>query len=468
VGAVVGLVWAVAAGRTYSATAELLLPQRDPVAALLGVSSDPALPERDFDTRVGLITVPPVAAAVRRELRLREPTDELLGRVSTSVEGNSGIVSVTARAHDARTAARIANAFGRAYSSYRADVTRRALTARVAGARRELQRLGPGAELTREGRDLAAGIRRVQTAAAFQGGDAELVRPATAATASAGWGAPRRTALGALLAALAAAAAVALLARVDHALHTDDDVEEVLGVPLVARVSRDASDGATSPGGNGASGDAYAALAARLAFGQSQNSAVALLFTSLGGGGQTAEVVLGVAAGLRTLGRKVVAVEADLREPRFADELGHRPVGGLAAVLRGRASLATELVEIEAPVRPRADAHAWALPAGRPESRPQELLAADTMGALMRRARRRAPFVLVAAAPLARLPEAQILAPLVDGAVLVVRAGATTDDAARRARRRLEDVGVPVVGAVLVDEPIRARPTRRRIGGGVR
>jgi succinoglycan biosynthesis transport protein ExoP len=419
VGAAVGVLLALAGGRSHEATAEMLLPQRDRVAELLGVGSDPVQPERDFDTRVGLITTEPVAAAVRQRLGLTESADALLHRVRTTVRGNSGIVSITARAGDPETAARIANAFAETYGDYRARVARDALTSRVAAARRQLTELGPGAELSREGRDLVDGIRRVQTAAAFQGTDAELVRRGRPSGVS-GWAPVPAGALGAVLASLLASGLVLLRARGDHALHDEEELERALGVPVLTRVTKHGDAERAAPGEDGPARDAYAALAARIAFGSTGGSAVALLFTSPGADGPTPQVVLGVTAALRTLGRKAVAVEADPRRPRFTDELGHAPAGGLSA--------------------------------------------ADAMTALIQRARRQAPFVLVAGAPLDRIAEAQVLAPLVDGAILVVPAGATTDDAARRARLRLEDVGVPVVGAVLVEGPSWA-PPRIRVRG---
>jgi hypothetical protein len=83
-----------------------------------------------------------------------------------------------------------------------------------------------------------------------------------------------------------------------------------------------------------------------------------------------------------------------------------------------------------------------------------------------------ADFVLVAAPPIAREGEVLALAALSDGALVIVQQGMTTEDTARRAVRSLEDIDVPVIGAVVTRVSRRwglrgvgARPRRARSDG---
>ncbi len=66
-------------------------------------------------------------------------------------------------------------------------------------------------------------------------------------------------------------------------------------------------------------------------------------------------------------------------------------------------------------------------------------------------ARAQADFVLVDTAPAGVLADAAVLAPRLDGMLLVVSAGRTKRDLARRAREQLERVNANLLGVVLTD-----------------
>lgn len=450
-GALVAGAWGAVRPRSYAADAEVLLAQRDPIATLLRTGGPPPQPERAFETQVALITVEPVASDVIRRLRLDEPPDRLLGRVSTAVQGRSGLVSIEATASDPVLAARIANAFARAYRSFDAASDERAVDQLIAAARERLRRVG--GEATPEGRGLAGTIRRLEAAAAFQAGDVQLIRRARPPAGPAGLGPLALAVIGALAAAALAAAWVAARARLDRRIHMEADAERAAGAPVVARVPR---RGPGSGGDDAAERRAYAGLAARLVAARLPR---VVLVAAPDRSGSAAAVTLGLARALRTVGRRALAVEADLRSPRFAAELGLAPCGGLAAVLAGRASLASELVAVPGGEPPRRGrpapgaAAAHALPAGRAPAAPHGLLSSDAMLSLLRQARRHADVVLLTGAPLGRAPDALVLAPLAERALLVVAAGRTPEAAAAGAARDLRDAGVGIAGVVLTGVP---------------
>jgi polysaccharide biosynthesis transport protein len=437
---------AAQAPKTHDATANVLIGQRAQVDALLGAADYTPDPERDVNTSLELITLEPVAESVRRRLGLGIPAAALIGKVETGMDSNSNVVSITARDRSPRRAARIANAFAEAYRDFRARSARASIEDAVASAEERAALLGPGRE-----RDALEGeLRQLQAAAAFQTGGVQIVRRATAASARASGRLLSSALVAGFLGVLLAAVAVVFLARTDKRVRGTDDLEATVGRPVLATVPN-----ARGRRGGVEASDALATLAVGLSLrgpwsretpGPSQNGRPAgvLLLVSPGPDEGTPEVALGLAQALSDTGRRVMVIEADLRDPSFATRLGLDHGGGLVAVLQGAGMLDHELVELDGP---RGTA-AWALPAGARSLLPQPLLAGSRMAALVAEARRSADVVLLAGAPASTFGDSFALVPRADAALLVARLDATRRDDALRVARALEDLECPLVGAV--------------------
>jgi capsular exopolysaccharide synthesis family protein len=168
-------------------------------------------------------------------------------------------------------------------------------------------------------------------------------------------------------------------------------------------------------------------------------------------------VTLGLAHACSRLGLRVVAIEADLRQPTFLKHVEAGSVGGLASVIDGSTTLFEELVRVEGQT-PRRSSSALSregslavVPAGRPPANPQLALSRATMRRAVEDARSIADVVLIDTAPMGTVNDAVVLTELVDGVVFVVRLKHTTAAAAHRARRLLTNLGCPLSGLVVTD-----------------
>jgi polysaccharide biosynthesis transport protein len=442
---VTGVVVGALAPKSYDATAQVLIGQRTQVDALLGAADNTPDPERDVNTSVQLITLEPVAETVSRRLGLGLPAADLIGKVETEVEQNSNIVSITVSDASRERAARIANAFALAYRDFRARSARASIEDATASAEERAARFAPGAER----KALDAQLRQLQAAAAFQTGGVQIVHSATASSAVASDSLVATAILAGLLGMALAAAVVVLLARTDKRLHDVGDLEAAVGRPVLATVPSSRGRGADV-----AQRDALATLALSPALrgvgsregGANGRSARVLLLASPGPLEGTTEVTLGLARALGAMGRRTIAIEADLRAPAFAEKLGLEPGGGLAEALRGTQRLEEELVEIA--VSGGGQPVAWALPAGSPVVLPQPLLAGNRMAALVAEARRNADLVLIAGAPAAQFGDSFALVPLADAVLLVARLDLTRLDEALQVVRAVEEQEGRLVGAV--------------------
>jgi capsular exopolysaccharide synthesis family protein len=151
-----------------------------------------------------------------------------------------------------------------------------------------------------------------------------------------------------------------------------------------------------------------------------------LLVTSPGSGdGKTVTVAnLGLTMA-QEFQRQVLLIDGDLRNARLHECLGIPREPGLSDVLTGDASLEEALVSLS-------EYRVIVLPAGKPHSRPTELLSAEPMRRLIDGLARRFDRVLIDSAA-AHFADAGVLEPIADGVLLVVRSGRTTRPAIARA-----------------------------------
>lgn len=163
----------------------------------------------------------------------------------------------------------------------------------------------------------------------------------------------------------------------------------------------------------------YRALRTRLAQSENGQARRVVLVTSPGKHDGKTVTALNLALTMaQEFQRRVVIVDADLRQPGVHTLLGLPPGPGLVDVLTGTATLEEALVEIP-------EHHLTVLRAGRAYERPAEMLGSTPMRRLIDTLRNQFDRIVVDSAP-AAVSDPNAVAPLTDGMLLVVRASATT------------------------------------------
>lgn len=138
--------------------------------------------------------------------------------------------------------------------------------------------------------------------------------------------------------------------------------------------------------------------------------------------------------------QRVLLIDCDLRRPSVHRLFGLSDGPGLGDVLMSAAELDQALVALP-------EYHLTVLPAGLPPSRPAELLGSSGMRRLLDTLRSRFDRILIDVPPVAPLADLHILAPMVDGLLMIVRAGITPKPAIERALAGLD--ASKVLGLVL-------------------
>jgi receptor protein-tyrosine kinase len=138
-------------------------------------------------------------------------------------------------------------------------------------------------------------------------------------------------------------------------------------------------------------------------------------------------------------GRRVLLIEGDLRRPALSKAARLPMTGGLSELLRVDKDWHVPLVRLTDAL--------LLLPAGRPDPDPVSGLTSPRMLRLLQDAAEQFDWVLIDTAPLGATADAGLLAPLVDAAILVIRAGVTAHAAIQNA---IDTLGRDrIVGVVL-------------------
>lgn len=444
--------------KQYDATAKLLVGGQDePINSLLepGTSAPAGDPERDVTTGVEVIEAGGTATAVRRALGLRRSVDELLEQIDVDSSDSSSIVSLRARDRSPALAARIANTFAQSYVDFRLSSARQRYKEAAQLAAAQLATLSPVERAAPEGRALQARRRELEIAGALQTGGSQIIRRAGVPQEASRPRPVLSTALGLVLGLLLGGVAALLLGLADRRLKTEEAIESLFGLPIIGTIPPPPRRGSIRE--EHVQREAFGLLAANLRLTALGDEGRVLMITSSSPVEGKTSVTLGLARAFARLGLRVIAIEADLRRPAFARyaTIGDSP--GLAAVLAGDSRFSEAVVAIDAETLTPVDGHVkdsisfGLLPTGALPSDPQRVLSGPSMLSTLRVARALADVVLVDTAPVGTVNDAAALLHIVDATAIIVRRGATTEDAARRALRVLRNVDVNLAGIVITD-----------------
>jgi capsular exopolysaccharide synthesis family protein len=149
-----------------------------------------------------------------------------------------------------------------------------------------------------------------------------------------------------------------------------------------------------------------------------------------------------LAASMAQSGKSVLLIDTDLRRPRVHSSFALSREHGVSTFLAGEATFDSAAQSSRVPGLD-------VMTSGPVPPNPAELLHGPAFARLVAAARERYDLVIFDSPPLGAVTDAAIIAPQVDGVIVVVRASQTTRDALRSTLRQLKDVHARVLGAVV-------------------
>ncbi len=148
---------------------------------------------------------------------------------------------------------------------------------------------------------------------------------------------------------------------------------------------------------------------------------------------------------LARTGASVVIVDADMRHPRIHDIFNIDNTVGLSSIL----SSDIETVDAVSLVQKDEENGIFLLPSGPLPANPAELLGSEQMIRLLEKLGGTFKHIVIDSPPVTYFTDSVLLSTIVDGVLLVVQAGRTSRQIARRSRRLLQDLGARIFGVVL-------------------
>lgn len=259
----------------------------------------------------------------------------------------------------------------------------------------------------------------------------------------------------------------------DPAVRSTRELVRSLGAPLLGTLPRERAYGG-SPLAIGRSGsrlaEEYRAVAFRLAYDPSLAERRRLLVTApRGDGAAAAAAAANLAAAFAEMGRDVILVEADLRTPALARDLGPAAQGSRPRwATRGRRAWPSDSqMHVDVP-----GSGAFTLIAGRRTDNVPRALTSAPVGRIVAEGDRPGAVVIVLAPPVLSYADAVALIDRVEGVVVVCDPREVHRSDLERIREIIGAAGGCVLGALLHpglsrhERRTRRKAARRRPGGG--
>ncbi len=195
--------------------------------------------------------------------------------------------------------------------------------------------------------------------------------------------------------------------------------------------------------------EAFRALLTSILHAGRRHRSNVLIVCSAGAGEGKTTVISNLALAFAETNRTVLLIDGDTRKPKLHRIFDVANESGLLELLAEQEPLDARIVSrcCRTTRFPRISL----LPSGMEGDGAQALLHSPRLGQLLGEARQQFDVVLIDSPPMGHVADARIIGSLVDGVVLVVRAGRTSRQSVVSAKQRLVEDGIPVLGAVVND-----------------
>jgi succinoglycan biosynthesis transport protein ExoP len=333
----------------------------------------------------------------------------------------------------------------------------------------EVDLLAEVAHLTTVSGQLRTEYQQAQIDEAVQAGQVEIVDPALAGVPIAA-GRIRTILFGLVLGLMLGGGGAVVLENANTTLRRKDEVARVLRIPELAVIprfvpedrsrirllpARFSTNGKHGPSGSAGelvaakephsqAAEAYRTLRTNLIFSQSLHALRTVVVTSSAPSEGKSTTAGNLAATFAQQGKRVLLVDCDLRKARLHKMFGVPREPGFTHLLLG-------LKPLGEVVRATPVEGLFFLASGTLPPNPAELVGGEQMKAGLAALAEEFDLVVLDTPPLLAASDAAILGRLVDGVLLVVRAGQTERDAAKQAVRQLVVGRARILGAVLND-----------------
>ncbi|MGY0561511.1 GumC family protein [Luteimonas sp. A277] len=255
---------------------------------------------------------------------------------------------------------------------------------------------------------------------------------------------PLNLAIGLMLGLMLGVLIAFVLEFLDDTIKSPEDLEQHLRLPVLGVIphlrKQSVEDAMADP--RSAFAESYRSVRTALQFSTDGGVPRTLFITSPSASEGKSTTAITLARNFAQLGKRVLLVEADLRNPSLHKVLGMRAEAGLSSLLAGAAP-------INKVVNTTDDERLDVVLAGPLPPNPAELLSGSRMLSMLSVAAQKYDQVIIDGPPVLGIADAPILSNLVGGTLLVVQAGDTRIKTAQAAIKRLAAARARMLGGLL-------------------
>ena len=236
-----------------------------------------------------------------------------------------------------------------------------------------------------------------------------------------------------------------LLEFLDDTLKIPEDIEQKLKLPVLGVIPKlGPKESVEAASGNPQSpfSESYRSVRTALQFATDHGVPRSILVTSPSSSEGKSTTALALARNLAQLGKRVLLLDGDLRNPSLHRTLGLGGEVGLSNLLSGACSFSKAVQESK-------EERLHVITAGPLPPNPAELLSGSKLVSLLTVGTERYDHVIIDGPPVLGLADALILSNAVEGTLLVATAGKTRISIAQQALKRLLSARARMIGALL-------------------
>ncbi|MCK9528562.1 MAG: polysaccharide biosynthesis tyrosine autokinase [Syntrophales bacterium] len=238
---------------------------------------------------------------------------------------------------------------------------------------------------------------------------------------------------------------------IDDTINSPEELERQFGLPYLGSIPRFT---AQAGDGNGAlpvlqeptsqAAEAYRGLRTGILFSTPDRSPRMVLVTSATATEGKTVTSTNIALVMALAGEKTLLVDLDMRRPRIHKNLDISNEQGISNVLVGDGDWRSFVQKTASP-------NLQVIPSGPLAPNPAELIASGRMKTLIQEWGQAYDRVIIDTSPITAVTDPVLLSRLVDGTVIIIKAGSTSRRIIAAGIRQIEDVQGRVLGAVLND-----------------
>jgi len=429
--------------------------------------------QRLIQTYIEMMTKKPVLREVIANLELSIDTGALRGKISIQQVGNTPLINVIVRDTDPQRAADIANEIGTVFAQQnqirqesRYATTKDSLQLQLNKTQEQIDSVeaallelsdAPENQSERNRLDLILTQYRQTYANTLQSYEQVRLKEAetlsnviTVEMAEPAGGAispniTNNTAMGGVVGAVIAIGIIYLMDLLDDTIHGSDEISRYLNLPVLGVVRKINGNPAivTAIKPRSPAAEDFRSLRTNIQFASVDYHLSTLLITSPTPTDGKSVIATNLSIVLAQGGQKVSLIDADLRRPRIHDYMQIPNQWGLTYLFTNKDN------HLDGVLRKNKTLGLSIMTSGGLPPNPAELLGSDKMHHIIASIQSQSDVIVFDSPPLNAVTDASVLSKLVDGVILVIRAGVTKNVAAKQALDQLERVGANVIGVVL-------------------